>query len=293
LILKETFSERNWMKFIMKKALLIIVIVLIVLGLGAWLGLPAGLKAMGLHPPYRGPKVQLPGGKALIITTSHDRLGENGSRTGVFGSEMTAPYYEFSDGGMKVDLASIKGGPMPIDPMSFRWFIKSGYDERYLKDPEFQRKTDHSLPIDNIDFTNYDIIYLAGGWGAAYDFGISEVLGLKISQAFGAGKVIGGVCHGPLGLLLAKDESGAPLVKGRRLTAVTDKQVEELGITMTPQHPERELRAAGARFESQRAFRDIFANHSVADGRVVTGQNQNAGAEVANKMMIMAKGGMR
>ena len=40
--------------------------------------------------------------------------------TGVFGSEMTAPYYEFSDGGMKVDLASIKGGPIPIDPMSFK-----------------------------------------------------------------------------------------------------------------------------------------------------------------------------
>jgi putative intracellular protease/amidase len=277
----------------MKKVLVIIAIVIVVLGLVVWLGLPAGLRAMGLHPHYRGPQVQLPGGKALIITTSHDRLGESGSKTGVFGSEMTAPYYEFSDGGMKVDLASIKGGPIPIDPMSFKWFIKSEYDNRYLKDPEFQRKVNHSLRIDNIDFTNYDIIYLAGGWGAAYDLGTSEVLGRKISQAFGAGKVIGGICHGPLGLLLAKDENGAPLVKGRRLTAVTDKQVKELGITMTPQHPERELRAAGARFESQMAFRDVFANHSVVDGRLVTGQNQNAGAEVANKMMMTAKGGLR
>jgi putative intracellular protease/amidase len=76
------------------------------------------------------------------------------------------------------------------------------------------------------------------------------------------------------------------------LTAVTDKQVEELGITMTPQHPERELRAAGAAFESATAFRDLFANHVVTDGRLVTGQNQNAGAEVANKMMQVA-GGIR
>jgi putative intracellular protease/amidase len=177
--------------------------------------------------------------------------------------------------------------------MSFKWFIKSEYDDRYLKDLDFQRKVSHSLRIDDIDFTSYDIIYLAGGWGAAYDLGTSEVLGRKMSQAFGAGKVIGGVCHGPLGLLLAKDENGAPLVKGRRLTAVTDKQVQELGITMTPQHPERELRAAGARFESQKAFRDIFANHSVVEGRLVTGQNQNAGAEVANKMIMTAKGGLR
>ena len=248
---------------------------------------------MGLHPHYTGPKAQFSGGKALIITTSHDRLGEQGSKTGVFASEMTAPYYEFSEGGMKVDLASIKGGQIPIDPISFKWFIKSEYDDRFLKDPEFLRKVNQSLQVDNIDFTNYDIIYLAGGWGAAYDLGTSDVLGRKISQAYIAGKVIGGVCHGPLGLLLAKDENGAPLLKGRRLTAVTDKQVRELGITMTPQHPERELRAAGVQFESQTAFRDFFANHSVVDGRLVTGQNQNAGAEVAHKMMKTARGGVR
>ena len=44
--------------------------------------------------------------------------------------------------------------------------------------------------------------------------------------------------------VLAKDEKGNPLVKDRRLTAVTDKQIRELRITKTPQHPERELRAA-------------------------------------------------
>lgn len=278
----------------MKKILTITVIVLVVLVLALWLGLPVGLRAMGLHPNYRGQRYQLPGGKALIITTSHDRLGETGSKkTGVFASEMTAPYYEFKEGGMKVDLASIKGGPIPIDPLSFKWFIKSKSDNRYLKDPEFQRKVNQSLRIDDLDFTGYDIIYLAGGWGAAYDLGFSKVLGQKISQAYSAGKVIGGVCHGPLGLLLARDENGSPLVKKRHLTAVTDKQVKELDISITPQHPERELRAAGAQFESATAFRDIFANHVVVDGRLVTGQNQNAGAEVANKMMIAVKGGLR
>ena len=114
-------------------------------------------------------------------------------------------------------------------------------------------------------------------------------LGKKSAKPTAPARSLAGVCHGPLGLLLAKDEKGAPLVKGRRLTGVTDKQVKELGITITPQHPERELRAAGALFESQTAFRDMFANHSVVDGRLVTGQNQNAGAEVANKMMIRPK----
>ena len=277
----------------MKKGLLILLFVVIIVFVVAWLGLPAAMNALGLHPVYKGPKYSFPGGKALIITTSHDRLGDKDKKTGVFGSEMTAPYYEFVAGGMNVDIASIQGGKVPIDPLSFVWFIKSPYDDRFLKDPVFQKKVEQSLKIDDIDFTSYDIIYLAGGWGAAYDLGTSDVLGSKISDAYRAGKVIGGVCHGPLGLLKAKNEKGEPLVKGRHLTAVTDKQVKELGISMTPQHPERELRAAGAAFESSTAFRDMFANHVAVDGKLVTGQNQNAGAEVAQKMMSVAKGGPR
>jgi putative intracellular protease/amidase len=58
-----------------------------------------------------------------------------------------------------------------------------------------------------------------------------------------------------------------------------------LGISITPQHPERELRAAGALYESETAFLDIFASHVVVDGALVTGQNQNDGAEVAQRMM--------
>ena len=70
----------------MEKTLLIIVIVIVALGLAAWLGLPAGLTAMGLHPQYNGPKHQLPGGKALMTCTSHHRLGRRGIER-VFGSE--------------------------------------------------------------------------------------------------------------------------------------------------------------------------------------------------------------
>ena len=272
------------------RKIILIIIISVVIGLIVWIALPAGLTFAGLHPEYQGPRPSFPGGKALIITTSHNRLGGNGDKTGVFASEMTAPYYEFTEAGMNVDLASIDGGRIPIDPLSFVWAIRSSYDDRYLDDSDFQEKVAHSLTVEEVDFTGYDMIYLAGGWWTAYDLGTSQALADGITRAYAANTVIGGVCHGPLGLLLARDETGAPLVKGRRLTAVTDKQVEELGITMTPHHPERELRAAGAVFESETRFRDLFANHVVVDGLLVTGQNQNAGAEVAIRMMEIAKG---
>jgi putative intracellular protease/amidase len=254
---------------------------------------PSILQAMGLHPEYAGQRYLLPEGKALIIATNHDELGDSGRKTGVFGSELTAPYYEFQGGRMHVDVASIEGGEIPFDPASFNYLITSDYDDRMQEDSVLQEKVRKSLSISTLDFTKYDIIFLAGGWGAAYDLGFSKELGQKISEAYAAGAVIGGVCHGPLGLLNATDVQGKPLVEGRTVTAVTDKQVEELNITMTPQHPETELRSAGANFQSSTAFRDFFASHVEIDGRIVTGQNQNDGPEVANLMMKLAGGSRR
>lgn len=262
----------------------------VLVGLYLWLGLPATLRALGLHRPYRGPRHALPGGRALIVTTSHGTLDPTRRATGVFGSELTEPYYAFLDAGMQVDVASIRGGPVPIEPDSFRWFLATGADRRFLADAQARAKVAASLRVDDVDFASYDVVFLAGGWGAAYDLGTSDALGARIAEAWAAGRVLGGVCHGPLGLLRARGADGEPLVRGRRLTAVTDRQVAQLRITMTPQHPERELRAAGARFESRRAWFEPFANHVVEDGRLITGQNQNAGAAVA-QAMIRAAGG--
>jgi len=259
------------------------------------ISLPSILNAAGLHPDYEGEQVDLSGTRALIITTSHTTLnapGEtSGEPTGVFGSEMTEPYYEFLAGGMQVDIASINGGEVPIDPQSFLYMIKTQADERFLEDAEFKAKVQNSIPISAVDVSEYDVIFLAGGWGPAYDFPESEALASLVSEAYYAEHrpILAGVCHGPLGFVRALNNEGKLLIAGRRMTGVTDKQVKELGIEITPYHPETELRKAGALFESQTAFRDMFANHTVIDDerRFVTGQNQNAGAEVAHTAMVL------
>ena len=63
-------------------------------------------------------------------------------------------------------------------------------------------------------------------------------------------------------------------------------EIRELGVGITPLHPETALRQAGALFEGRRhPARDFFANHYVEDGNLITGQNQNAGPMVARLMM--------
>jgi putative intracellular protease/amidase len=254
--------------------------------------IPKILKFFGLHPDYIGTSYSLPGKKALIIATNQAELNKHGKTggkaTGAFASEITAAYYDFIDASMQVDIASIKGGKIPIEPQSLSYFLKTSEDKRFLQDSELKEKVKNSKKITDIDFTTYDIIFLAGGWGAAYDLGYSDELGQKISDAYYTGNsIIGGVCHGPLGLIRAKDKDGKLLIAGRRMTAVTDKQIRQLFITATPQHPEAELRKAGALFESQSKLIDMFATHVVTDDekRFVTGQNQNSGHETAHKMM--------
>jgi putative intracellular protease/amidase len=257
------------------------------------ISLPTLVHKAGLHPEYLGPTVDLPGKRALVITTSHDVLapvGETeGDPTGVAISEMTHPYYTFLDGGMDVDLASIKGGQIPIDPMTMNRVVKTTEDERFLNDSIAMSKAKHAIPIADVDIRAYDIVFISGGWGASYDLAQSPVLGEMVSDAYYGDKdaIIGGVCHGVLGLVNARATDGSLLVAGRRMTGVTDKQIKELGIEVTPKHPETELRKAGAIFESQSAFRDMFATHVTVDDerRFVTGQNQNSALEASHVMM--------
>ncbi len=258
--------------------------------------LPTVLHKAGLHPEYTGALTTVTAGKrALVITTSHGFLsmpGEpEGKASGVMASEMTHPYYNFLDAGMEVDVASIKGGKIPVDPQTLNFVVRSPLDVRFMEDSVLLEKVDNSLRIDDVDFKQYDAIFIAGGWGAAYDLGQSVVLGQKISEAFYSEKspVMGSVCHGALGFIQAKDKDGKLLISGRNMTGVTDKQVKELGIDMTPLHPEAELRKAGAIFSSQTKFRDFLATSFVTDDekRFVTGQNQNSGHDTAQAMLAL------
>lgn len=266
-------------------AITILVIAVVILA-------PTLLKSFGLHPDYDGKQYDLDGKKALIVTTSHGVLNKpgktTGDPTGVFASEMTVPYYEFLDANMQVDVASIKGGEIPIDPQSFIYFIKTDADKRYLKDDIFKAKVKNSIALNEVDFKQYDVVFFAGGWGAAYDMAQSEILAKKVSEAYyNSDLVYGSVCHGALAFTEAKDTLGNYLIEGRTMTGVTMKQLEQLDISFTPKHPEPELKKAGANYQANHKTNDFFATLTVIDEekRFVTGQNQNSGHETAQLIM--------
>lgn len=271
----------------------IMVISLIIVGVLVTLALllPSLLHMLGLHPEFDGDEYNLQGKRALIVTTSHGTLNKpgetDGPGTGVFASEMTIPYYEFLDANMDVDLASIKGGEIPIDPQSFYYFLRSPQDKRYLKDKEFQKKVTYSKPISEVDLKEYDVVFFAGGWGAAYDMA-SEVVAKKVTNAYYDSDILfGSVCHGALAFTEARDSTGNYLIAGRAMTGVTQKQLKQLGIEFTPKHPQEELEKAGADYRAAHKWLDPLATTTVVDKeeRFITGQNQNSSHETAQLIM--------
>ena len=262
-----------------------------------------------MHLPHKS-KVKhksfnLNGCKALVITTSHSTLdtidkktGETikvGTSTGVYASELTEPYYTFLDAHMEVDVASIQGGKIPIEKLSLMPLVRTEYDVRFMNDPDFQEKTNESNAISEINFREYDIVFLAGGWGAAYDMAQSNVLSRKISEAYASKVILGAVCHGPLGFIGAQKPDGSPLVEGVKVTGVTNKQLKQLLVGQTPKHPETELVNANANYKSKSGLIDMFNTHVEVDKEhlIVTGQNQKAGTATAQEALILLQEKMK
>ncbi len=260
-------------------------IAILILAIAMYLFLPRILGIFGLHRHYTIPDFDLKGRRALVVCTNHNRLDPLNKDTGAFGSEFTVPYYAFINAGMDVDMASPKGGVIPIQSPSWSWPLACDDDRRFMKDADAMAKLRNSKKISDLRPEDYDVIFMAGGWGAAYDLMQSQDLADLVTRANAQGKILGSVCHGALGLCSAKGIDGELLVKGRRVTGVTNDQINTFGIAVTPKHPEEELRKAGAIFECQHAWLDPFATHTTIDGNLITGQNQNSGYETAHRIL--------
>ena len=112
-------------------------------------------------------------------------------------------------------------------PNRFFTLLKQTQTTRYLEDQILKEKVKNSILIDQLEIDNYDLVFISGGWGAAYDLGYSETLGEKISQTYyNPNSVIGGVCHGVLGFINAKDSLGNLIIKNKRMTG-SNKQTNK------------------------------------------------------------------
>ena len=218
--------------------------------------------------------------RILMVVTSQATMGDTEIPTGLWLEELAVPYLRFTDAGADVTVTSIHGGKVPVDPRSTPpTGPEAPVVERFLADPATARFLGKSLPLESVDATRFDAMFLPGGHGTMFDFPVSTALASALSRAWSAGRVLAAVCHGPAGLVSAVDSDGRPVVAGRRVSAFTNAEEEAVGLTRAvPFLLQSRLESLGARVETGPSFQPF----AIADGRLITGQNPASARKVAD-----------
>jgi len=231
--------------------------------------------------PYLSEDILPNRGKILAVVTSTEIIGNTGKPTGYELTELSRAYLVFKANGFEVDIASPLGGkpPMILDDDDM-----GPYDYAFLNDPEAQRKTGNTIPMEEVIIEDYQAVFFAGGKGAMFDFPDNKDIQRLVSSYYQSNKIVGAVCHGPAALVNVKLSDGSFLLKNKEVSSFTNE--EELllisdAASIFPFMLQDELTAKGAVFNEGTMYLENVSH----DENLVTGQNPWSTWAVAETMI--------
>lgn len=223
--------------------------------------------------------------RIAFILTSHSELGDTGTKTGYFLSEVAHPYHVLRDAGFEIDFISPQGGDVPMDPSSHD--LEDPANAAFLKDDAVKDALQQTKAAANAKAEDYDAIYFAGGHGTVWDFPENEDLAELTASIYENEGAVGAVCHGPSGLVNVTLSDGSHLVDGKRVACFTDSEERAMELDdVVPFLLQSTLEERGARVVTA----DDFDPNVVIDGRLVTGQNPASATGVGEGLVHVLKG---
>lgn len=221
--------------------------------------------------------------RVLMVLTSHDELGTTGRKTGFWLEEFAAPYYQLTDAGAAVTLASPLGGQPPIDPTSDDPANQTDATRRFHEDAALQMRLAHTRPLAEARATDFDAVFYPGGHGPLWDLP-DNAISIALLEAFvAAGKPVAAVCHAPIALAHVHRPDGALLLQDAEVTGFSNREEAAAGLTdVVPELLEDLLVRSGGKYST--ATED-WAPHVVVDGTLITGQNPASSAPAAQALL--------
>lgn len=224
--------------------------------------------------------------KVLFVLTSHDKLGDTGEKTGFWVEEFAAPYYLLKDKGVKITLASPKGGQPPIDPSSDKPEAQTPATERFHKDEETKAVLSKTVKLDAVNQADYDAVFYPGGHGPLWDLAEDKNSIALIEDFIKNDKIVAAVCHAPAIFKHTKNADGTPLVNGKKVTGFTNSEEDAVQLTsIVPFLVEDMLKANGGIYSKG----DDWAPYALEDGLLITGQNPASSELVAEYLLKRLK----
>ncbi|WP_162426860.1 type 1 glutamine amidotransferase domain-containing protein [Pontibacter pudoricolor] len=222
--------------------------------------------------------------KVLFVLTSHDKLGDTGKKTGFWVEEFAAPYYTLADEGVKIDIASPKGGQPPIDPKSTEPDAQTPATKRFYEDEDLQHKLSHTRKLSEVKAGDYDAVFYPGGHGPLWDLATDKDSIKLIEDFVRQEKPVAAVCHAPAVLTGAKAQNGDPLVKGKKVAGFTNSEEDAVQLTdIVPFLVEDKLKELGGNYSKAADWKPYV----VTDGLLITGQNPASSEPAAEQLLKM------
>lgn len=228
--------------------------------------------------------------RILMIVANPSISTTLGWPVGFWAAELIHPYHLFGKAGWAVTIASPQGGKVEFDSLSDPR-DPSGYSEgdtlsrEYINQPEFMELLANTPAISSLNVTDFDAIVICGGQSPMFTFRENTALADLFMQFYTANKPSAALCHGTCLLLETRMSDGSPLIQGKTITGFANSEEDYadhiVGQKIMPFRIEEEAKKLGANFITKEAF----SPHAVRDGNLITGQQQNSGAETAKLVL--------
>jgi putative intracellular protease/amidase len=233
--------------------------------------------------------------KTVLIVVANPAISTTlGWPVGFWGAELTHPYYELTQRGVTVTIASPNGGKVEMDSLSdprdpSKWSADDLITMGFVNTPELMALLEHTARLADLDLAEYDAIMVAGGQSPMFTFRANDDLASALRYFYESEKPTAIYCHGTAALIDLKLSDGSYLVAGKTVTGFAN--VEEdfgdafVGQQVMPFRLEDELKSRGANYVQG----GLFKAFAVRDGRLITGQQQYSASKVTD-MVIEALG---
>jgi putative intracellular protease/amidase len=226
-------------------------------------------------------------GKILMVASSPSVSQQTGWPIGFWAAELTHPLRVFQEAGYEVELASTEGGSLMMDSFS-NPTDASGYSAHdvislgYMQQSWFNDMLANTKRLSDVNPNDYAAIFLVGGQGPMYTFKGNADLEELFASFYEAGKPSAAVCHSTTLLLGAKKSDGKLIVDGKSWTGFANSEEDfadqAVGMKIQPYRIEDVARTLPNTHFKVAA---PFSSYAIADGNLITGQQQNSGADAA------------
>jgi putative intracellular protease/amidase len=232
--------------------------------------------------------------RVLIVVANATTATTVGWPVGFWGAELTHPYYELTERGFEVTIASPDGGKVVMDSLSdprdpSKWSAEDLITMGFVNTPELMALLEDTPAVASLDLDGYDAIMLAGGLSPMWTYRDSEPLKDAIRHFYENEKPTAIYCHGTAALVDLKLSDSSYLVDGRTVTGFSNNEEDYsdgfVGQRVMPWRIEDVMTERGANYVQG----GLFKAFTVRDGRLITGQQQYSGRKVA-QMVIEALG---